>query len=225
MNGPPILSLSGLRFAYGDRAVFDGLDLEVAQGAMVLLKGPSGAGKSTLLRLVNRLEEPDGGAIRFLGRPLDAFPPPLLRREACLLQQTPVLAPGSVRDNLLLPFTFRTNADLTRPDDAALRTLLGRLLLSDVDLAAPARALSVGQRQRLCLIRAVLVGPKLLLLDEPTSALDPRSKALVEEMVEAMNLELGLTVIMAGHRDYQPKAALPMVVALRDGKAVAEEAA
>ena len=224
MNGPPILSLSGIAFDHGRRKVFHGLDLDVAQGAMVLLKGPSGSGKSTLLRLANRLETPQAGTVRFLGRPLDAFPPPLLRREACLLPQVPVLFPGPVRDNLLLPFAFKANTGLTRPDDATLRTLMSRVLLDDVPLDAPARALSVGQRQRLCLIRAVLVGPKLLLLDEPTSALDPASKALVEDMVEAMNLELGLTVVMATHHDYAPKAALPVRVAIRDGRAVPEAA-
>ncbi len=221
MNGPPILSLSGIDFGYGQHQVFDGLDLDVEQGAMVLLKGPSGSGKSTLLRLVNRLEDPTAGSIRFLGRPLESFSPPRLRREACLLPQTPILLPGPVRDNLLVPFTFKANADLTLPDDATLRALMARLLLSDVDLDAPARALSVGQRQRLCLIRAVLVGPKLLLLDEPTSALDSTSKSLVEDMVEAMNLELGLTVIMAGHRSYRPKAALAINVTIQGGKAVA----
>jgi len=225
MNGRTILSLSGVEFGYGQRRIFDGLDLDVAQGAMVLLKGPSGSGKSTLLRLVNRLEEPSAGSIHFMGRPLEDFSPPRLRREACLLPQTPVLLPGTVRDNLLLPFDFRANADLTPPDDATLRGLMRRLLLSDVDLDVPARTLSVGQRQRLCLIRAVLVGPKLLLLDEPTSALDSKSRALVEDMVEAMNLELGLTVIMASHQDYRPMAALAMQVAIQDGKAVTKAAA
>ncbi len=179
------------------------VNLGVHPGDFVMLTGPSGAGKSTLLRLAVRLEEADAGVVRCGGRPVADIPPAELRRTLGFVQQTPTVGEGTVRDNLLLPFTFAANKGLTPPDDAELAGWLTRFRLAGVGLDATAAALSVGQRQRVCIIRAMLLRPAALLMDEPTSALDPESSAVVEALTEELN-EDGVTVLMVTHGAYRP---------------------
>ncbi len=213
----PILELCGAAFAYpGGRSVFQGAGFALPKGSLTLVKGPSGAGKSTLLRLLNRLEEPTRGAVLYRGRPLSKYPPPVLRREISYLQQTPILLDSSVRDNLLLPFSFQANQDKPRPNDNTLRARMTEFLLEGVSLADNAATLSVGQKQRLCLIRALLLSPSVLLLDEPTAALDPESRSIVENAAETLCLE-GVTVVMAGHQEYVPRHVPPTLLEVRDG--------
>lgn len=206
-------------FGYGETALFSGLGFTMREGAFILVSGPSGAGKSTLLRLMCRLEEPRSGVIRYRERPLMDIEPPLLRREVNYLQQTPALAAGDVRQNLLLPFGFTANSDLSPPDDEELRRLLDEFLLRGVELDDDAAGLSVGQKQRLCLIRSLLLRPKALLLDEPVSALDPESRELVESKAEALNVEQGVTVVMISHQSFEPRLARPERLEVRDGRA------
>lgn len=198
----PLLECRRVRFAHPDGPdLFADFDLAVEAGGYYAVRGPSGAGKSTLLRLLCRLEEPVSGEILFQGRPLAEYAPPGLRRTVCLIQQTPQVLPISVRENLLLPFTLAANASLPQPDDQDLLARLHGFRLADVALTAQAASLSVGQRQRLCLIRALLLGPKALLLDEPTSALDPESAAVVMAEIARVNAEEGVTVIMVTHAE------------------------
>ncbi len=213
-----ILRCTGLGVSFGGKRVLDGLDLNVASGEFVVVNGPSGAGKSTLLRLLCRLQEPDSGTVLFNGQDVAAMDAPSLRRQMGYLQQTPVVVPGSVRENLLLPFAFRENAALLRPDDARLQWLLAGLNL-DVALDEDALGLSVGQRQRLALLRTLLVDPKVLLMDEPTSALDPESASLVLQEAERRCSEQGVSVLMITHSGQMPQMA-HSVVRVADGKAV-----
>nr|WP_279586620.1 ATP-binding cassette domain-containing protein [Nitratidesulfovibrio liaohensis] len=192
------------------------VNLAVHPGDFVMLTGPSGAGKSTLLRLAVRLEEADAGVVRCGGRPVADIPPAELRRTLGFVQQTPTVGAGTVRDNLLLPFTFVANKGLTPPDDAELAGWLARFRLVGVGLDATAAALSVGQRQRVCIIRTMLLRPAALLMDEPTSALDPESSAVVEALTEELN-EDGVTVLMVTHGVYRPARRPWRDVRVQDG--------
>ncbi len=174
----------------------------IEKGTFYLIQGPSGVGKSTFLRLLNRLEEPLSGEIRFKGRPLDTYSPPRLRRSLLYIQQTPTAVDGSVEDNLLLPFAFKTNLHLERPSREKMVTLLKKVHLNRVEMNDHARTLSVGQLQRLCLVRGLLLNPEVLLLDEPTSALDRESALAVTALLEQLNLESNLTVLSVAHQTY-----------------------
>ncbi|BBO75760.1 ABC transporter ATP-binding protein [Desulfosarcina widdelii] len=201
----PVIAFSKVTFSYPNgKVLFQDLSLELAGGSFYLVHGPSGSGKSTFLRLINRLEEPSLGQLMFEGRPLTSYNPPLLRREVLYIQQTPTSVDATVRENLLLAFSFKNNRDLTPPDDDILKSRLDNFLLNDIRLDTHASTLSVGQLQRLCFIRGLLLNPKVLLLDEPASALDEESARIVEETAERMCVESGLTVLMVSHRTFRP---------------------
>jgi len=206
-----ILEISNLSWKpEGGAGGLEGASFSIPKGAFVLVTGPSGGGKTSLLRLLVGLEEPAGGDIRFDGENAIDIPPTLLRRRMALLPQTPAVVDGSVRDNLLLPFSFAANSDLAPPDDAALAKLLDEFLLAGVGLADRAQTLSVGQRQRLCLIRSLMLQPAVLLLDEPVSALDAASKDAVEDAAERLCLTRGMTVILVSHAGFSPRRVSPM---------------
>jgi len=201
MDKTNIIDFSGVTFGFPEQAtLFTNLSLSIQKGAFYLIKGPSGAGKTTFLRLINRLEEPVSGIIRFKGKPLDAYPPPQLRHSLLLIQQTPTVVDGSVEENLLLPFSFKNNSHLKRPRQEKIERLLAEIHLQDVRMNDHAMTLSVGQIQRLCLVRGLLLSPEILLLDEPTSALDRESAFAVTTLLERLNVESGLTVLAVTHK-------------------------
>ncbi len=201
---PTLLALDQVSFTYpGGAVILDRVSLTIAAHSYLLVRGPSGAGKSTLLRLLCRLEEPQAGVIRFHGDDICTLPPAELRRKVAFVLQTPTLIKGDVRSNLLLPFSFRANAALTPPDDGALSDQLAGFLLDEIPLDRDARKLSVGQAQRLCLIRSLLLEPEVLLMDEPTANLDADSAAVVLAAAERLN-QAGKTIVMVSHSDQPP---------------------
>lgn len=178
------------------------INLAVNKGDFLLITGPSGAGKSTLLRLAVWLEEPQKGQLLFKGKPYKDFLPHVLRQNMGFVQQLPVLLPGSIRDNFSLPFEFAANKGLKKPNNEKMQNMLAGFGL-EVPLDTEANTLSVGQQQRVCIIRTLLQDPTLLLLDEPTSALDPHSRVLVEQYMEGLN-ERGVTILLVSHSNYMP---------------------
>lgn len=211
------LSIEQASFRYPDGpAILDNASLTFVQGAYHLVRGPSGAGKSTLLRLLCRLEEVDEGAIRYQDVDIADMPPPLLRRKVAYVQQMPSLLSGTVRDNLLLPFDFQANRELTPPNDAELQARIQAFLLTGITPDSEADKLSVGQAQRICLIRSLLLNPEVVLMDEPTASLDPESTAVVLAKARELS-EGGITVIMISHSEQTPEG-VDTIVSIEDGK-------
>ena len=207
-----LLEIRNLSFAYDGSTslVFDQLDLTVQEGDYILVKGLSGSGKSTLLRLICRLNQPQGGSILFQGNNITTIPPAKLRSAVSYVAQIPQMIDASVEENLLLPFTFAINQAKTRPGTDELRELLRKYYLADVSPSQSAMKLSIGQKQRLAIMRALLQNPLLLLLDEPTSALDQDSAAMVFSIMESLNTEHGKTLITVTHIDYKPVTVSPI---------------
>ncbi len=196
-----MLRLEGLKVEAGGVMLLEGLDLELRRGEMVALCGPSGCGKTTLLRVVAGLADAAGG--RVLQHPSgDDGDWPGFRRRVVLVQQRPVLLPGSVRDNLRRPFGYRSGGGAAFPEREA-STLLETFGVSRSRMDQEASSLSQGQQQRICLVRGLMLEPEVLLLDEPTSALDRTAVTSVESTLRSETRRRGLSALVVTHDEAQ----------------------
>jgi phosphate transport system ATP-binding protein len=202
----PHLSVRGLCVAYGGRHVLDGVSLDIFRGCITALIGPSGCGKTSFLSALNRLTDLVPGAqvrgsvrlgeIELADQRVDVR---ALRQRVGMIFQKPNPFPLSIRRNLELP--LREHGVRRRPDlDARIEAALVDVgLWEEVRdrLDSSALALSGGQQQRLCIARALVLQPEVLLMDEPCSALDPISSGVVEDLIA--RLRGTYTVVIVTH--------------------------
>ncbi|MCK6537045.1 MAG: ATP-binding cassette domain-containing protein [Polyangiaceae bacterium] len=179
------------------RRLLEDVSLTLDAGELVGVVGPSGCGKTELLRTLGALRDPDSGAVRVGGRAPSELSFPVWRRRVTYVAQRPVMLDGTVRENLHRPSRYASVG--ATPDEDELRALLERLALAPAVLDQVARKLSVGEQQRVALIRALGIRPSVVLLDEPTSALDPEATARVEDLVRARAQTDGLAAIIVSH--------------------------
>ncbi len=195
------LSLENISLSFDDKTLFTDVSVCINQGDFIIIRGASGSGKSSFLRLLNRLGEPSSGTLSADGNPVTDIEVTTYRRRVGYVQQNPILIPGTVHENLTLPFRYRS-ASTPQPDRARLEADLVDFNLGDIKLAGSADNLSVGQKQRLATIRTLLTEPDIILGDEPTSALDPESRTLVEERFRLVNSKRRTTVILVTHLEF-----------------------
>jgi len=200
--------------------VLAGVSFGVSRGGRLVVLGRSGSGKSTLLRLLNRLVEPVAGAVWVEGRPIVDHEPLALRRRVSLVGQAPIVFEGTVRDNLAT-----RPRHVEAPSEDKLARSLEDVGLSPDFLDRVADSLSVGERQRLCLARALVSDPSALLLDEPTSALDPKSLGVVADLVLSLAERRGLSVVAATHQPELVRRLGAPVLLLENGAANASVSA
>jgi putative ABC transport system ATP-binding protein len=187
------------------RRVLSGLDLAIDGGGVAILKGPSGSGKSTLLNLIAGLHLPDAGEVVVDGTVVsalresarDAF---RAARVGYVFQTFNLLSPLSALENLTV-----SAALVGAPaDEGAARDVLAQLGLGE-HLDKRPYELSVGQRQRVAVARAVLRQPSLLLADEPTANLDEESSRAVIAAIRQIH-EAGATLVIATHDPFLAEA-------------------
>ncbi len=182
------------------KRLFESLDLELRANEIVALQGPSGCGKSTLLRTLAGLIDPLAGELTLAGLPPADHGWPSYRRQVTYVAQRPVVADGTVRSNLAFPYTFLTASGRQLDADSA-SLMLAQMGLPEGVIDSAARTLSEGQMQRVCLARALLIEPRILLLDEPTSALDPAATAKVEQVIcDALRATAAAALVVTHHR-------------------------
>lgn len=202
----PVLRIQDLSVGYGNKTVLSRVSLDIHKGCITALIGPSGCGKTSFLSTLNRLTDHHedarvSGHILFDGVDLlhDRVDTLKLRRRIGMIFQKPNPFPLSIWRNLDLPLKehgVRERKVRQHKIEKALRDVGLWEEVSD-RLDTSALSLSGGQQQRLCIARALVLEPEILLMDEPCSALDPLSSGVVEELI--MRLSGRYTVVIVTH--------------------------
>ena len=217
-----LLEIKGLKKAYGEHVVLDGIDLSVNKGEVVVVIGPSGCGKSTLLRCVNALEDIQGGEVLLNGEPVrrDSKNISRMRQKIGMVFQSYDLFPHkTVLENVLLAPTKVQKRPRTEAEKEAL-ALLDRVGLADRKDDHP-RQLSGGQKQRVAIVRALIMHPEILLLDEITAALDPEMVHEVLPVVRGL-AKNGSTMLIVTHEMAFARAIADRILFLEGGRIVEE---
>lgn len=195
---------------YGHTRALYEIKLQIPRQGVTALIGPSGCGKSTLLRSINRLNDlvdsvHTDGQMLLNGSPVYAPDVDVieLRKRLGMVFQKPNPFPMSIFENVVYPLRIDGENRRSMLMDACVRALKAAALWDEVKdrLKHSALRLSGGQQQRLCIARAIVADPEVLLLDEPCSALDPLSTLRIEELIEEISLRY--TVIMVTHNMQQ----------------------
>ena len=184
-------------------AVFEGLDLEIPQGALIAIVGPSGAGKSTLLHLLGGLDTPTRGKVLFKGQDIFGFGPSELarfrnRHIGFIFQFHHLLPEFTAVENTVMPRLIR--GDKNKEIEMAAKHMLDRVGLAH-RLEHKIGELSGGEQQRVAIARALVGNPELLLADEPTGNLDHRTGETVFGMIRELHKEKGLTSVIVTHNE------------------------
>jgi ATP-binding cassette, subfamily B, bacterial len=211
------ITFEKVSFQYGhDVPVLREVSFTIPAGKMCAIVGASGAGKSTLADLLLRFHDVDSGSIAIDGKDIRELRLEDLRRQVAMVEQTPYFFRASIRENIAYG---RPEATLEEIRNCAAAAAIDSFIHSLPDgyetiLGERGLTLSVGERQRIALARALLRDPRILILDEPTSALDPAAEAAVTG--ELMNVLRGRTSILITHRMSLAERA-DMVVVIEDG--------
>ena len=208
---------------YDRRAALADVTLDIEKGEFVLLMGPSGSGKSTLLRMLIGAEQPDDGYVFVQGKnvtKLKASEIPYLRRKiGTVFQDFRLLPKKSVFENVALPLLVQgaSAADIRRKVTEALRAVGVDHKRDQLPIG-----LSTGEQQRVCVARAIVNGPVVLLADEPTGNLDPDLTSEIMELFKLINAR-GTTVVVATHDPIVMAQVNRRVVKLSQGMLLPEQ--
>ena len=193
------------------------VSLEVNKGEMVLLTGHSGAGKTTLLRLAAAIERPTAGTITVGGQNLSRLGnrgiPYLRRNFGLVFQDHKLLYDRSVFENVVLP--LRVTGFGAREAGSRVRAALDKVGLLAREQSNPVE-LSGGEQQRVCIARAIVHRPAILLADEPTGNLDPENARNIVALFEVFQ-QVGATILVATHDADAFRGSAPRVITLSAG--------
>ena len=209
----PAVEVRGLVKRYGERAVVDGVDLEVRAGEIVALLGPNGAGKTTTIEIVEGYRRADAGTARVLGMDAATGGPALRARLGLMLQGGGLDPRSTPRDVLRLYARFFEGA---RDPEA----LLAQVGLDAAIARTRIRRLSGGERQRLALALALVGEPEVFLLDEPTAGMDPEGKRATRALVAGLR-DAGTALLLTTHDLGDVERLADRVVILARGRVVA----
>lgn len=199
--------------------VLDIPELSISDGAITCIIGKSGSGKTTLVKLLNGLISPTEGTIYVENTDMKEMSMVQLRRRVSMLQQSPSIYEGTLRENLQIGRFF---SELEPASDEEIHDVL-EVVNVDKDLDQDASKLSGGEKQRLTLARMLLLPADVLILDEPTASLDEESAHTIMSRVLQHCKDENKSVIMITHADEIVKSFSEHLIELKDGKVSRDE--
>ena len=214
-----MLEVKDIFKSFDGKEILKGINLKVSKGEKVIIIGPSGSGKSTFLRTLNLLENVDEGEIIFDGKVVDKKVNIDKYREniGMVFQSFNLFNNMTVKENIMLaPVTLKLKSKEEAEREA--KKLLKKINLSSKENKYP-NQLSGGEKQRVAIVRALAMNPKIMLFDEPTSALDPE---MVEEVLNLMKdlAASGMTMIIVTHEMGFAKEIGSKIVFMDEGKII-----
>lgn len=216
-----MLEVKNLKKSFGNKKVLKGISFNVSKGDVIGIIGPSGCGKSTLLRCLNLLEIPTSGTIIFEGKKMNYYHnlPATRQKIGMVFQSFNLFNNMTVLENIILA---PTKLDLLTKEEATKKAneFLKKINLLDKKDSYPDE-LSGGEKQRIAIVRALLMEPELMLFDEPTSALDPEMIGEVTDLMREIALG-GMTMIVVSHEMNFIKNFTSKVIFMDDGKIIEE---
>lgn len=178
----------------GRTPILNRVSFSIGEKERVVFTGPSGSGKTTVLLTIAGVYVPVSGTVWFRGRPISAETIPEVRKTVSFIAQEPILGAETVRESLLLPFTYKSNRN-RMPNREEIAGVLDRLGLGSDILDRETAVISGGEKQRIAIARSLLQQKTVFILDEATSALDEQSKVAVLRLFQ----DNEFTIISASH--------------------------
>jgi len=211
----PRLALCGISKRYGSVVANDSIDVEVAPGEIHALLGENGAGKSTLMKVVYGVTEPDSGSIEWEGAAVDIRSPAQARRLgiAMVFQHFALFETLTVAENI----TLALDESMRAPQLAARIEEVSRRYGLPIDPEHVLHGMSVGERQRVEIVRCLLQRPRLLIMDEPTSVLTPQAVRLLFQTLRQLASE-GVSILYISHKLDEIRELCDVATILRNGK-------
>ncbi|MBU5270447.1 ABC transporter ATP-binding protein [Clostridium cochlearium] len=194
-------------------------ELNIPSHKVTCIVGQSGSGKTTLLRLLNKIISYDEGEILYNDKSLKTIDSIKLRREVIMLPQIPVMFNGNVKENLLIGLKFSEKPLV--PDEILYEIL--EFVQLDKELSESVEKLSGGEKQKLCLARALLLNPEVFLLDEPSSALDEDTEHLIISSLVEYTKKNNKTLIMVTHSKKIAKNFSDNIIEIKNGSLFIKE--
>jgi rhamnose transport system ATP-binding protein len=218
----PLLAVAGIEKSFPGVRALSGVSFEVAPGEVHALLGENGAGKSTLIKIMSGVYQPDAGTIHVDGRPLRLDSPDDARRAgiATIYQELLLFRDLTVAENVFMGHAPRRRGQLDwKAMTAKTEALLASLEIADLAPSRTAGSLSVGNRQRVEILRALSHDPRLLIMDEPTAALTEYDVTRLFDIVRRLKSR-GVGIIYISHRMDEIFQLADRVTVLRDGAQV-----
>ncbi|MFP5384404.1 MAG: ABC transporter ATP-binding protein [Gammaproteobacteria bacterium] len=225
-DSAPHVEIRGLRFLRGGRAIFDGVDIDIARGRITAILGPSGTGKTTLLRLIGGQLAPDAGSVRVEGRDLSRLSRHELydvrSRMGMLFQSGALFTDLSVYENVAFPLRAHTKLPEGMIRDLVLMKLNAVGLRGARDLM-PAE-LSGGMARRVALARAIALDPDLVMFDEPFAGQDPIAMGVLVKLIKALNESVGVTSVIVSHDVPETASIADYIYVISNGRVIGQGA-
>ncbi|MDH5357905.1 MAG: ABC transporter ATP-binding protein [Gammaproteobacteria bacterium] len=220
----PLVKIRDLHFYRGDRAIFDGVNIDIHQGKITAIMGPSGTGKTTLLRLIGGQLRPHRGTIEVDGQNVHKLSHTelyeLRKRMGMLFQSGALLTDLTVFDNVAFPLREHTDLPESMIRDLVLIKLQTVGLRCARDLMPS--ELSGGMARRVALARAVTLDPMMIMYDEPFTGQDPISMGTLVNLIHRMNEAMELTSIVVSHDVAETAEIADYIYLLSEGKVIEE---